>query len=290
MAALTLAERAQLEWVIDYLEKGGAGDGHLDQRSIEVLARVFGNTCGFTCGCPGSFIEGMHEEPFSTLLKVILCVDADEVTITGPAGDPPAFLFLSLCEFSVLAGTTITNTGGTVLSGDLGLSPGTSVVGFPPGTVLGTQHITDSAAAQAQVELTAAYLDLESRLGGTTVAGDIGGQTFVPGIYKSTSTLDINTDITLDAQGNPDAIFIFQIGSALTTAGGSVILAGGAQASNVFWQVGSSATIGAGDSFKGSILALTSITVVTGADVEGRLLARNGAVVLDTNPVITVCP
>src|SRR5688572_20374499 len=190
--------------------------------------------------------------------------------------------------FLVLGGSTVTNTGATVVNGDLGLSPGTSVTGFPPGIVTGEQHITDAEAAQAQIYLTAAYLDLESRPGGITIAGNIGGQTLVPGIYKSASTIAVSSgELTLDAGGDPDAIFIFQAGSTLTlTPGRQVILAGGAQSKNVYWQVGSSATLDTTSVFHGNILALTSITVNTGAQVTGRLLARNGAVTLDTNAVV----
>jgi len=205
----------------------------------------------------------------------------------GVVPSPPQVPLGSAALFAILAGTTITNTGGSVVTGDVGLSPGTSITGFPPGTVIGTQHITDSAAAQAQLDLTAAYLDLESRIGSAPVAGNIGGQTLTPGIYKSTSTLAISSgELTLNAQGNADAIFIFQVASTFTmTAARQIILTGGAQAKNVFFQVGTSATIGSTAVFNGNILALTAITVVTGAVVNGRLLARNAAVTLDTNPV-----
>lgn len=190
-------------------------------------------------------------------------------------------------EFAVLAGTTVTNTGPTVINGDLGLSPGTSVTGFPPGIVTGTQHITDAAAAQAQLDLTADYLALEGLAGATTVAGNIGGQTLTPGLYKSTSFLEVSSgELTLDAQGDVNATFIFQIASTLiVTTGRQIILAGGAQAKSIFWQVGSSATLEVGSVFKGTIMALTSIAAQTGASVEGKLLARNGAVTLDTNAV-----
>ena len=152
----------------------------------------------------------------------------------------------------------------------------------------GTIHLGDPAAAQAQLDLTAAYNDAAGRtVGAITVAGNLGGQTLTPGLYKSTSSLEISSgDLTLDAQGDANAVFIFQMGSTLTTtAGRQVILSGGAKAANIFWQVGSSATLGTGSVLKGNILALTSITVTTGATVEGRLLARNGAVTLDSNTV-----
>ena len=192
-------------------------------------------------------------------------------------------------NFSVLAGSTVTNTGSTTISGDVGVSPGTAVTGFPPGLAGGAIHKADGAAAQAQAALTAGYLDAAGRSGGTTVAGDLVGQTFTAGVYKSTSSLAISGDVTLDAQGNSAAVFIFQISSTLTTGSGShVVLANGAKACNVFWQVGSSATLGTNSVFKGNILALTSITITTGVNLEGRALARNGAVTLDSD-VITGC-
>jgi hypothetical protein len=211
---------------------------------------------------------------------------------TGPCpggGVPPVALCPFIGNFSVLAGSTVTNTGSTTVSGDVGVNPGKAVTGFPPGLAGGTIHIADGAAAQAQAALTAGYIDAAGRSGGTTVAGDLVGQTFTAGVYKSTSSLAISGDVTLDAQGNPAAVFIFQISSTLTTGSGShVVLANGATACNVFWQVGSSATLGTNSVFKGNILALTSITITTGVNLEGRALARNGAVTLDTD-VITGC-
>jgi hypothetical protein len=211
---------------------------------------------------------------------------------TGPCktgGVPAVALCPFIGNFAVLAGSTVTNTGSSVISGDVGVSPGTAVTGFPPGMASGAIHIADGAAAQAQSALTAAYIDAAGRSGGTTVAGDLVGKTFTAGVYKSTSSLALSGDVTLDAQGDPAAIFIFQISSTLTTGSGShVVLANGASACNIFWQVGSSATLGTNSVFKGNILALTSITITTGANLQGRALARNGAVTLDTN-VITGC-
>jgi hypothetical protein len=191
--------------------------------------------------------------------------------------------------FAVLGASTVTNTGASVITGDLGLSPGISVTGFPPGTLVGTQHISDPASAQAQLDLTKAYNDAAGRtLDAIGIAGNLGGRTLAPGLYKSTSSLEISSgDLTLDAQGNSSAVFIFQMGSTLvTTTGRKVILAGGAQAANIYWQVGSSATLGTGSAFKGNIMAMASITVTTGASVEGRLLARTAAVTLDGNTVV----
>jgi hypothetical protein len=211
---------------------------------------------------------------------------------TGPCqsgGTQPVALCPNIGAFSVLAGSTVTNTGSTVVSGDVGVSPGTAVTGFPPGSAGGTIHIADGAASLAQATLTAGYVDAAGRSGGTAVAGDLVGQTLTSGVYTSTSSLAESGDLTLDAQGNPNAVFIFQIASTLTTGSGShIVLANGAKACNVFWQVGSSATLGTNSVFKGNILALTSITITTGANLEGRALARNGAVTLDTD-VITGC-
>jgi hypothetical protein len=149
-------------------------------------------------------------------------------------------------------------------------------------------HVADATAAQAQADLTIAYNDAAGRtVGAIAVAGNLGGQTLAPGLYKSTSSLAIDSgDLTLDAQGDPNAVFIFQMASTLTTtAGRQVILSGGAQAANIYWQVGSSATLGTTSVFKGNILAMASITVTLGATVDGRLLARTAAVTLDGNTI-----
>lgn len=191
-------------------------------------------------------------------------------------------------NFAVLAGSTVTNTGASQVTGDLGVSPGTAVTGFPPGTVNGTIHAGDPAAAQAIADLTTAIGDAAGRtVGPVSVAGNIGGQTLTPGLYASTSSLAISSgDLTLDAQGNANAVFIFQIASSLTTTSGrQVILAGGAQASNIFWQVGSSATIGTNSVFKGTIMALQSITLATGATLDGRALAEIAGVTLQGNTI-----
>ena len=190
--------------------------------------------------------------------------------------------------FSILAGTTITNTGPTVINGELGLHPGPAVVGFPPGTVNGAQHVGDTAAQQAKSDLTTAYNDAAGRPASATPPPDIGGRTLTAGVYRTGAdpALGLTGRVTLDAQGDPNAVFIFQVASTLITAtDSSVSLVNGAQACNVFWQVGSSATLGTRTAFQGNVMALTSISVSDGARVDGRLLARNGAVTLINDTV-----
>lgn len=186
--------------------------------------------------------------------------------------------------YSVLGGATVTNTGPTVLGQDLGVSPGTAITGFPPGVSLGTTHATDAAAAQAQLDLTTAYNDAASRPSSAAVSADLVGQTLPGGVYTSAGPIALSGVLTLDGQNDPNSVFVFQAGSTLTTASASNInLINGAQPCNVFWQVGSSATLGTNSQFTGTIMALTSISVNTGTTVEGRALARNGQVSLDTN-------
>jgi len=192
-------------------------------------------------------------------------------------------------NFAILAGSTVTNTGSTTILGNLGLSAGSSVVGFPPGILTGTQHVKDDIAIQAKLDLTAAYVDAAGRSASdrATISGDQGGKTLTPGLYMSTSSLAISSgDLTLDGKGDANAVFIFQIGSSLTTTSGhNVVLVGGAQSKNIFWQVGSSATIGTGCAFKGTIMAYASITLTTGATLDGRALAQVGAVTMDANTI-----
>jgi hypothetical protein len=192
-------------------------------------------------------------------------------------------------NFVVLGGSTVTNTGPTSVTGDLGVSPGTAVTGFPPGTVIGSKQAGNPAAAQGIADLTTAYNDAAGRtLCPVSKAGNLGGMTLAPGLYKSTSSLSISSgDLTLDAQGDSDAVFIFQMASTLTTTSGrQVILANGAKASNVFWQVGTSATLGSASAFVGTIMADQAITLKTGATLTGRALARIAAVALDSNVIV----
>ena len=193
----------------------------------------------------------------------------------------------SVASYSVLGGQTVTNTGSSTLGGDLGVSPGTAITGFPPGTAAGSTHAADATAAHAQSDLVIAFDDAAGRAPTASVAGDLVGRTLTAGVYKSTSTLALTGTVTLDAKGDPNAVFIFQIASTLTTGSAShVNLINGAQPCNVFWKL-DTATLGTNSTFVGTILALTSISVQTGTTVEGRALARNGQVSLDTNTFTT---
>lgn len=204
-----------------------------------------------------------------------------------PAPPQTAQLLGNAQSFAVLANATVTNTGSSVVSGDVGVSAGSAVTGFPPGVVLnGTIHNNDAAALAAQTALTAAYVDLGARAcSGADNSQPLTG-TITPGVYCYSSSAALTGPVVLDAQGDPAAEFVFKIGSTLTTpAGATVSLINGASPCNVYWQVGSSATLGTNTFFVGNILAQASITAVTGASISGRALARTGTVTLDTNAI-----
>jgi len=220
------------------------------------------------------------------VLLTAVCLSGFAAPAAG-AAQPPVGLGTA-ATYAVLSGSAVTNTGPSTLNGDLGVSPGTSVTGFPPGTVNGATHVADAAAAQAQADTTTAYNDAAGRTPASAVSGDLGNRVLAPGVYKSASSLGLTGTLTLDGENNAGSVFIIQVSSALTTASGSrVSLINGAQACNVFWQIGSSATLGSSSVFAGDILAMTSVSLNDGVTVNGRTLARNGAVTLINDTVTT---
>jgi len=239
--------------------------------SLAVSRRLGGRTLGV-----GLFLLGL----LSSLLMASSALGAAAPVGLGPAA-----------SFSVLGGSTVTNTGPTTMLGDLGLSPGSSVTGAPH--VLGQTHVDDAVAIGAKNALTTAYNDAASRPSSSSAGTDLAGQTFLPGVRTASSSLLLSSgSVTLDAQGDPNAVFIFQIATTLITGSNTTVqLINGAQACNVFWQIGSSATLGTGTRFVGTVMAAATITAKTAATIHGRLLARTGAVNLDTNTITTSnCP
>jgi hypothetical protein len=203
----------------------------------------------------------------------------------------PAVNLGSSANYGVLAAATVTNTGPTVITGEnLGLSPGTSVTGFPPGilTPPAIQDVTTTTAAQAELDAAIAYNYEAGLLNAAALPSELSGLTFLPGLYKNASQVTLTSgNVTLDAQGNPNAVFIFQIGSSFVTFGGTqIILANGAQAKNIFWQVGSSATLGNNSFFKGTIIAFSSVTLNSGVNLVGRAMALNAAVTLNNDTIV----
>jgi type VI secretion system secreted protein VgrG len=212
-------------------------------------------------------------------VSTLLISDPAEAQATDPVGLGTA------ADFSVLAASTVTNTGPSVLAQSLGVHPGNAAPGFPPGTVGGETHLGDAVALQAQDDLTTAYNDAAGRTPFTNLPAELGGTTLIPGVYRI-GAAQLTGTLTLNAQGNPDSVFIFQVDSTLITASdSSVEFINGSAACNVYWQVGSSATLGTNTSFVGTIMAQASVTMNTGADLEGRALARTAAVTLDTNVI-----
>jgi len=240
--------------------------------------------------CAGESLRSSLRARDGKIFRAALALLASCSTLlfaSSALGAAPSVGLGTAAAFSVLGGSSVTNTGPTTMFGDLGLSPGSSVTGAPH--VLGETHVDDAVAIGAKNALTSAYNDAASRPSNGSAGTDLAGQVFLPGVRTASSSLLLSSgSVTLDAQGNPNAVFIFQIGTTLITGSNtSVKLINGAQACNVFWQVGSSATLGTGTSFVGTIMAAATITANTAATIHGRLLASTAAVNLDTNTITT---
>jgi len=216
---------------------------------------------------------------FSVSLLVATAGSAQAVATPVPLG--------TAGSFAVLAGGGITNTGPTTIDGDVGTDPTPSIIGQGSITLLGAgaYHQADAVSLQAQTDLVTAYDNAAGQARDADTGAELGGKTLVPGVYGTDSALGLTGTVTLDGEGNTDGVWVFQAGSLITASSSSVALINGAQACNVYWQVGSSTTLGTSTSFVGTIMSLTTITATTGATIQGRLLARNGAVTLDTNTV-----
>lgn len=215
------------------------------------------------------------------------CVGPAALNYPGPAGPPPALGGAG--RFAVLGGSAVNCSGVlTTIVGDVGSSPGGSITGLPPGQPTGGSiHANDAIAVRGQSDLNGSCDDLQSRPPNVTMTGvDLGGRTLSGGVYYFSGSAQLTGTCILDGQGNSNAVFIFQVGSTLTCANNSaIVLTGGAQARNVFWHVGSSATLGTNCAFRGNLIAMTNITMNNGASIRGRAMARNGAVTLDDNAV-----
>jgi LPXTG-motif cell wall-anchored protein len=225
-------------------------------------------------------------------IPAVVATAAALLVVSQPASASivPTINLATAANYSVIGGQTVTNTGPSVLGQGLALSPGTATPGFPPGIVLGAMDVNSAVSLQAQSDLTAAYVDAAARpVEFTQTNPDLVGVTLAPGVYAASAKgpLSLSGQLVLDGQGNPNAVFIFQTDSTLITgSGSSIALINGASECNIFWQVGSSATLATGSVFVGNILALTSVSVQTGVLVHGRALARNGAVTLDTDTFV----
>ena len=238
----------------------------------------------------GVFTAGAATGTYSNTVRATSGAISGTATVIVSSTAPTPIVNLgAAAPNGIMAGTAFTCVSLGTINADIAISPGNTVTGFPPCVITGTQHLNDALAVQAQKDLTAAYNTLAGLPcpPANAIVADLGGTTKPAGVYCSASSIGITGDLTLDGGGDPNATFVFQAGSSLTTAG-NILLINGAQAKNVYFQVGSSATIGTGSQIKGNILALTSISLLDNANLIGRALARNGAVSLTTGNTVTL--
>lgn len=302
MKILTAEERARLDALIDYLSKSGAGGGAADDRTVKVLNDIFGTSCGFKCGCPGSFFEGLRDAPLLTLLRAIVCID-EGLLVPPPDGGtpecpdpeddpdfPPDVLegWRRLCGYGIVSHEAVLNTGVTVVHGNLGISDGNTVLGTP--YVTGFIDLNGASSIAAQVDLGNLWTLLNA-LPATVMPPSVTG-ILPPGVYAAAGVLNIPaTGLVLDAGGDINATWVIRCADQLHfTAPGAIWLANGAQAKNVLWVCDSCAV---DDSFavQGSIISNTAIIVGEDAFIGGGLFTLNSVIVLDWNIVMgTICP
>jgi hypothetical protein len=240
----------------------------------------------------GLFTAGAIDGTFTnTVTATSGAISGTATVIVASAVSPPLVDLGTAAPNGIMAGTEVTCVSNGLISADVSVSPGSTVTGFPPCVITGTQNLANAVAAQAQIDLTTAYNTLAGMpcSPSNAIVADLGGTTKPAGVYCTATGIGVTGTLTLNGGGDPNATFVFQAGSSLTTAG-NIVLIGGAQAKNVYWQVGSSATLGTGSQWQGNILALSSITLVDTATLLGRALARNGAVSLGTSNTITLPP
>ena len=251
------------------------------------------NAGGTIDAASGRFTAGTSTGTFVNTVKATSGSISGTATVTVLATVPPPSPSLinlgAAAPNGIMAGTAVTCVTGGIINADVSVSPGNTITGFGPCVITGVQHLADATAAQAQIDLTKAYNTLAGLPcpPANAIVANLGGTTKTAGVYCSASTIGVTGTLTLDGGNDPNATFVFQAGSGLTTAG-NIVLINGAQAKNVYWQVGTSATIGTASQWQGNIIAYTSITLVDNATLLGRALARNGAVSLGTNNVITL--
>lgn len=258
-----------------------------DSGPFNLYSDVDGFTSAFEVGVAKASLEAGYASSlvpdYTTVVRVLstgACTNYIDILLDSPTPYVCDTLG-SASSFSILAATTVTNSGGTTIIGDLGLYPGTSVTGFPPGTISGVSHITDAAASIAKTDANDAFICLNSLSSTGSVGADIGGTTITPGVYSVTSSLAITGTVILDGGGDPDSVFIFKIPTTfIPAANASVSLINSAQAGNVYWIVGSSATLSVNSTTYGNVIALTSIAIETAAKLSGRAIALTGAITI----------
>lgn len=246
---------------------------------------------GGTIDADGLFTAGLLDGTYENTVSATsggLTGFATVIVSATPAAAPLVDLGAAAPN-GIMAGTEVTCISGGRIEADVSIHPGNTVTGFGPCVITGVQHLADAVAEQGQIDLTSAYDELAGLpcAPANAIVADLGGTTMPAGVYCTASGIGVSGVLTLDGGGDPDATFVFQAGTSLTTAG-DIVLINGAQARNVYWQVGSSATLGTASKWQGNILTLTSITLVDNATLTGRALARNGAISLGTNNVIVL--